>query len=261
MSNRVAKYSLFLFLILMTIAYAGPVWEKDATFEIATENTKGMDIYVVSVGEFQKTGVIFPNSLLQDYKKFKALCQDTFFEEMYEMDKEERQHKGCIINDTYQEIFCTRITSNITACKPLIGKLTYDNKLNFKSYFDAYMWDINRSEFYDHIEASPCVTSDDSCTFILHKKQSPYNPFIIIAENEENVANSDQIILPMDVFDTDFECVEVGCDVHKTITLNQSISVVGEKVFVNEIKHTPQEIQKRKSVWQSITQWFASLFE
>ena len=143
------------------------------------------------------------------------------------MSEEERQHKGCVINGTYQETYCFKTVTDNPKCSSLAPyKINDRNKLDFSSYYDSYMWDINRADFYNHFELSDCNIINNSCTFKIHKTASPYNPYMIILEkinSTNDVYFSGRTnIKDVNLFYNDslFACSEPGCDVNIDVKLN-----------------------------------------
>jgi hypothetical protein len=196
-----SNYSIIFFTIIITIlllktSYAGPVSEKEIELSFSIPSNLSLDntwnIYLISVGEFNNNNWSFSqyySKIKTDYISYKNNCglNTSFYEEIYEMDEEERQHRACVINGTYQEIYCSRTSSNSQKCKNLIPyKIDEDNKmLSFKSYYESYVWDIKRASQYHHFGLSNCKIINNSCSLTLNKLSEPYNPYIVVLEKNQ----------------------------------------------------------------------------
>ncbi|MGV8086891.1 MAG: hypothetical protein ACP5N1_04630 [Candidatus Woesearchaeota archaeon] len=184
--------SIWLFFSLANIVLAGPVPLQDITFSFQIpENTLDngeWQMYIISIGEFEKDSWNFTtayDTIRYDYLNFKKYCgtDNTFYVTTYKMDDEERKHKGCVINGTYQEVYCFKTITDKNQCTNLIPyKINYKNELDFLSYYNSYMWDINRADVNNHFEPSHCNIENNSCKFTIHKSSYPYNPYIIVLE-------------------------------------------------------------------------------
>jgi hypothetical protein len=221
--------------ILASAVLAGPVSDKDITFQVQIPKetlSKGeWRIYLVSIGEFEKDNWKFDNysnTIQTKYINFKKACgkNDTFYETLYKMSDEESKHKGCVVNGTYQEVYCFKTATDNKLCSDLIPYKINDNyNLDFGTYYNSYMWDINRAEFYNHFELSYCIVNNNSCTFKIHKSASPYNPYMIILEklnsNEEIYFSNNTNITQTNLFYNEslFACEEPGCDVNIDVNL------------------------------------------
>lgn len=183
---------ILVFISLVHIVLAGPVPLQDITFSFnipeKTLDNGEWKIYVISIGEFEKDNWNFTtnyNKIKYSYIDFKEECgtDKAFYVTVYKMDDEERKHKGCVINGTYQEVYCFKTVTNKDKCSSLTPyKINDKNNLDFLSYYSSYMWDINRADFYNHFEPSYCNVENNSCKFIIHKSSYPYNPYIIVLE-------------------------------------------------------------------------------
>ena len=218
------------------MAVAGPTSTKDASFhfEIPGDvlSSDGWRLYFISVGDFENDNWSFSqyrNRLENDYIDFKARCgvDGTFREIIYEMSAEERAHKGCTINGTYQEVYCFKASTDIPSCERLLpDKIDDAYRLDYKSYYDSSLWDIGRAEFYRHHALASCDIVDSECVFTIDRGAYPYNPFIVVAErlnsSEDIYFSTPMNISGMEVFSDDslFSCgASYYCDVHVNVTL------------------------------------------
>jgi hypothetical protein len=222
---------------------AGPVSDKDitSTFKIPEKSSSAMQegewrIYFISVGEFEKGSWNFTayyDKIKKDYTAYKQDCgrADTFYQKVYKMSDEEKQHKGCTINGTYQEEYCFKTVSNNPRCSALIPYNLEDlngldhGQLTFSAYYNSYMWGINRADTYNHFELSYCDVKNSSCTFKISKTSLPYNPYVAVLEKLNSTSEiyySGKLNLEgANLFynETLFYCSEAGCDVNIDMTL------------------------------------------
>ncbi|MGV8172346.1 MAG: hypothetical protein ACP5OA_06665 [Candidatus Woesearchaeota archaeon] len=251
LSKTYSKRMLIFLTVVICISpfiSAGPIEDKDIifTFNLPDSMSSGeWRMYFISIGEFEKSNWSFndySDKIKNEYMAFKESCGkgDVFYETIYEMTPEEREHNGCVINGTYQEKYCFKTVSDNPTCTELIPyKINDRNVLDFNTYYDSYMWDINRADFYNHFELSYCNIINDSCTFKIHKKSEPYNPYVVVLENINSTDgiyfSGPTIISEVETFYNEslFACDEPGCDVsiEKKLTVKK-FEIIGPNVLI-----------------------------
>lgn len=234
MSKKTYRQKILIFIILSigisSLVFAGPIEEKDITlhFQIPLKiSSQGeWKMYLISIGEFDKSNWSFDEysyAIIKNYTYFKENCgeDNTFYETIYKMSEEEKKHKGCVINGTYQEEYCFKTITDKAFCTSLTPyKINDKHTLDFGSYYNSYMWDIARADFYNHFELSQCGIINDSCSITIHKASTPYNPYITVLErlnSTDEVYFSDNIhIAGVNLFYNEslFACGYSGCDVN-----------------------------------------------
>lgn len=260
------RYYLLLLLLIIPIVSAGPVPLQDIelSFKIYQENAR---IYFISVGEFEQNNFTFSNhykNIKNNYSYFKQECrkENTFYETIYKMDNEEKKHKGCTINGTYQEEYCFKTITDNTNCQDLITYKIENNKLTFGSYYNSVMWDIKRADFYKHFEAQYCEIKNNTCNIVIHKNSKPYNPYIIIFENESQIFFSDRInITELNMFynESIFPNDEINYHVEKKIEL-----IVNEFEIKDDkltIKLEKMNLGKNEGFFKRIIKWIKQIIE
>lgn len=271
-----------LLLICLTFVSAGPTKNEDLTliFDIPPDLNGEWKLYFVSVGEFEKEGWNFTyyfETIKKEYIKSKESCggYGAFYSEVYEMGDEERKHKGCEINGTYQEVYCFRTAAKNLSCRNLAEfKLNPKKVLDFGSFYDSYMWDIKRAGFYEHFSSSSCIIKNSTCKIELDKKSSPYNPYIIVLEkldSKTQVYFSDKVeIKAAEIFYDGkiFPCKNEICENHASAKIKISGFEILEQNFLKikfsdeiEILNNPGEISMEKvSVWKKFIDFFKNFF-
>ena len=256
------RFFIFLFLIILSpLAIAGPMPLQDIIFSFET-NESNATFYFISVGEFEKDGWNFQDyNIKENYLKLKKECgkENTFREIVYEMSADERLHKGCVINGTYQEVYCFKTITDKKECEALIPYKIENNMLNFGAYYNSLMFDINRSDFYNHFDASKCEVINKTCTFTIHKKSKPYNPYIIVLEKEDSIYFSDEINITQtnlfynkNIFPND----EITYHVEKEVNL----ALKEFEIKDNKLKIT-FETKKENNLFKRLAAWIKNLFK
>jgi hypothetical protein len=272
--------TIFLTVILSSTIFAGPVSDKDITFSFQipkdTLSQGEWNIFFISIGEFEKDNWTFDNyseKIKSDYINFKKSCGNysTFYETVYKMSEEESKHKGCVINGTYQEVYCFKTVSDNSICNNLAPyKINDKNKLDFGSYYNSYMWDINRADFYNHFSLSYCNVINDSCTFQVHKASLPYNPYIIVLEkanSSDEVYFSDKTsIKAVELFynESRFYCSEPGCDVNVDMNITlKKFEIQNPNRLILEFDTQTKNIEHVQPVnwFNKFRNWLKSLFK
>ncbi len=271
-----------LLLTSLTFVSAGPTNNEDLTllFDIPSNLDGEWKLYFISVGEFEKEGWNFTGyfeTIKKEYAKSKGSCggYGAFYSEVYEMGDEERKHKGCEINGTYQEVYCFRTAAKDKKCSHLAEyKLNEEMVLDFGSFYDSYMWDIKRAGFYEHYSVSSCRIENSTCKMKLDKKSSPYNPYIIVLEEldsktEVHFSGKVEIKAAEMFYDEKFfPCKNDICENHASAKIKVSEFKVLEPNFLKIKFNDETEIlsnnnenpMKKVSIWEKLIGFFKNLF-
>lgn len=267
-----------LFVLACSLVLAGPISEKDITFSFTVSDNifEGSRLHFISIGEFNNDNWSFSDyytKIKSDYSNYKVKCgaSETFYEIIYEMSDVERQHKGCTINGTYQEVYCFKPTTDIDFCEPLAPhKINDDYILTFDTYYNSYVWDIGRANQYNHFKVSTCLIEGNICNITFRKDMQPYNPFVVILETKDDVYFSERInIQALELFYEEplFDCKPVGCDIHQKATIHldnfntqaPNIFKIGfsDKYELTQENSTPEKDDV--TFFQRILLWFKRL--
>jgi hypothetical protein len=189
------------------------------------------------------------------------------------MSQEEREHKGCVINGTYQEVYCYKTVTNITECQPLAQyKLNDQKQLDFASYYNSYVWDIGRADQYHHYSASTCTITNSKCVMVLNKDSAPYNPYVAVLEkpNSDEVFFSDEFsISAVELFSHDaiYDCESNDCDIQTNVSIIAELGLDPPNQITFHIQPEygypipPSSIPiHEEGLFSRIFSWFLSLF-
>lgn len=271
-----------LLLTCLTFVSAGPTKNEDLTliFDIPADLNGDWKLYFISVGKFENDGWKFTDyfeKIKKEYTKLKETCggYGAFYREIYEMGDEERKHKGCEINGTYQEVYCFRTAAKNPVCSSLAEyKLNPDRVLDFGSFYDSYMWDIKRAEFYEHYSSSSCIIRNSTCEMKLDKKSSPYNPYLIVLEkidSKTEVYFSDDVEIKAVKMFYDkniFPCENDICENHAAAKIKVSEFEILETDFLKikfmdgseSLNNQSENPAKKNSLWKRFIDFFKNFF-
>lgn len=273
--------SIITAINLTSVTLAGPMPLQDITFNLqipkieTTLNSEEWNMYLISIGEFERDKWNFTthyNNIKTNYLNLKKECgkDNTFYTTIYKMDEEERKHKGCVVNGTYQEVYCFKTITDNNYCSNLIPyKINDKNELSFISYYNSYMWDINKADVYTHFELTYCTIKNNSCQLIIHKDSYPYNPYIMVLENinsTNEIYFSDKLTITdtdlfynTAIFPSDAVTFHVNLNkelIVKTLKMTDSNKLIIE--FENKIENTT--IQKENNLLTRFLNWIKNIF-
>lgn len=243
---RVALAFLCAIMLAVPATMAGPTDERHGIITMvlpdgAIDHEGDWRLHIISIGQFEREGWTFPahrENIITQYLITKRMCggEGVFYNDVRELTAEERGSITCVIDGVMNDTHCNTTTSAIQECVRYIpykidDDYSHDRKLmTFKSFYDSYMYDIGRADFYHHYASESCAIENGTCVVRTFIREGMTNPMMMVLEDtlsRDNVYFSEPTVIGCydDVYAaTTSTCEQHPCDAE--ILCEQEISMI-----------------------------------